>query len=581
MNFRKKILLSFVLLFLIFATIIYPISSAVVKNLVFSFLSERANEVIAEIDKAPTDNAMVQLLKDQQYWVYFRVSLITEDRKVLYDSFTRRLLGPKFDKDFVVSHPEVEEAFKNGYGAHEDWSEILGQYYLYIATHFESHGKPFVLRVAFPWQFVDELSRSFELALIILLTVMLLLFSVLTWFIFNYLTRPIQNIITTIKPYQEGVVHSLPTIEIAYESEDDFSKLANTLNSLGTKIQSQINSLTLERTQKETILESLVEGVIAVDNQMRVTYANHSALLFFGAKATEITDHPFSSLHQKKAEELLQRCQKENTILDDHLQIDRDGKRLYLDIVAAPQKNKRGGILVLTDKSEHYRLLEMRKDFIANASHELKTPITIIRGFAETLEDHPDLPYETRVSITGKIMNNCKRMATLIRDLLTLTDIENIPESRLIECDVHALVKNCMEMVQNLYPEANMNIENKLEKGYVRADSSLLELAVMNLIENAAKYSNKPAHISINLENSREGLKLIIADKGIGIPASDVDHIFERFYTVNKSHSRKLGGSGLGLSIVKTIVEKHFGNISVASQLGEGTTFTVQLPLAP
>lgn len=579
MSFRKKILLSYILVFVLFVALIYPIASGTVKNVVFSSLSDRAYELIEKIQYAADDEALVQRLKDQKYRIFFRVSLITSERKVLYDSYTKRLLGPRFNKNLEVSHPEVEEAFEYGIGSSEGYSKLLGQNFFYIATEFESHGKSYVLRIAFPYEFVAELSNNFELGIIGILIVILLLFSLMTWVVLHYLTRPIQQIITAVKPYQEGAVAALPTIEVDAAAEDDFGKLAHTLNSMSAKIQTHIDTLTYERNQKKTILESLVEGVIAVDDKFFVTYANQTALTILGAEPDQITGHPFTQLHQQKCFELLQRCQKKNTVLVDTLQLTKEGKRYYLDIVASPQIDQLGGILVMADKTEHYKLLEMRKDFVANASHELKTPITIIRGFSETLHDHPDLPQETRISITGKIMDNCKRMATLIRDLLSLTDIENVSQSRMLECDLYSLVHTCSEMVRDLFPTAEITINNRIDKGpHAIADANLMELAVMNLLENSAKYSKPPAKITITLDREDGWVKLVIADKGIGIPTGDLEHIFDRFYTVNKAHSRKLGGSGLGLSIVRTVIERHSGRISVESKLGHGTAFTILLP---
>lgn len=578
MSFRKKILLTYIFVFGLFVALIFPIASQTVKNIVFSSLNQRVSELIEKIEQAPDADALVQRLKDQKYKIFFRVSLITSERKVLYDSYTKRLLGPRFNKNLVVHHPEVEEAFANWVGFHEGYSKLLGQHFFYIAQFFESHGKEYVLRIAFPNEFVAETTRNFEIGFIAISTVVILLFSIMTWFILHHLTKPIQQIITAIKPYQEGSLTTLPAIKVDTRT-DEFGKLADTLNSLSSKVQTHINIVTYERNQKETILESLVEGVIAVDNQLIVTYANQTALSFFNILHSGVIGKPFALLNQQKCFHLLAECQKQNAVLADTLQLSTDGRRIFLDIVAAPQKDLLGAILIMEDKSAHYKLLEMRKDFVANASHELKTPITIIRGFAETLQDHPELPSNTRNSITNKIVINCKRMAALIRDLLSLTDIENIPASQRIECDILNLVQTCVERLLDLFPDAIINIQNQLKEDVrLAADPNLLEQAIMNLLENAAKYSTPPAQITIFLSVEKDYIKLTIADKGMGIPKADLEHIFERFYTVNKAHSRKLGGSGLGLSIVRTIIEKHGGRIAVESELNKGTAFTLFLP---
>lgn len=584
LSFRNKILISYVLGFLIFLAAMYPLASHTVKEIVTQSIYERSYELIEKIQDAPDDNALVQKLKDQKYLIFFRVSLITDERKLLYDSYTKRLLGKDFNKKLALNHPEVEEAFQEGYGLYEGYSKLLHQRFVYIAETFDFHGKTYVLRIAFPYRFISELTRDVEFGFLGLGSAAMILFSLMTWFIIHRLTRPIQAIIEAIKPYQQGHVTTLPEIMIPYtSSSDDLGKLAETLNSLSAKVQSHINILTHERNEKEAVLESLVEGVIAVDNNLIVTYANQAALKLLCITREELIDHPFSVTGQQQCLDILAKCQQEKKALNESLTIKREGEsKIYLELIASPKKENSGAVLVMEDQSGHYKLIEMRKNFIANASHELKTPITIIRGFAETLQDNPDLPAETQAMVVNKIVNNCQRMTTLIKNLLTLTDIEHIPLSRLLECNLYALIHNCRQMLKDLYPEAIVTFEKRQESSItLLADPLLLEMAVMNILENAVKYSSSPAIIGITVDRDPEmnSVKLIISDRGMGIPENEIENIFQRFHTVNKAHSRKLGGSGLGLAIVETIVEKHGGSIAVISKVGEGTSFTIKLPI--
>lgn len=579
-SFRSKILISFVAAFVVIIGLMIPFAGSTVGKISYNAMEVRAEELISKLQTAPNNDALVRRLKEQKALFFFRISVITNERKVLYDSHTKRLLGTRFSQEYTVDHPEVLEAFKTGVGYTEDYSELLGQKFSYFAKAFDFHGKTYVLRTAFPYKYVTDLTNDFEIGIIGVTTIILLLFSAMTLFIVNYLTKPIQRIISAVKPYQEGRVDELPEIKINRSPTDEFHKLAETLNSLSRRIQKHIEVLTLERNEKRAILESLVEGVIAVDNYMVITYANQSALNLLGFEHGEdLIHHEFTQEMHPKCYQLLRSCQQLKKPLTDTLEIQREGPKIYLDIVAAPKKGNTGGILVLQDKTSHYRILEMRKDFIANASHELKTPITIIRGFAETMHDNPDLPKETMVEITDKIVKNCKRMTNLIKDFLTLADIEKLPQARLSECDMLEMIRHCTETIKNVHQSANIQIhQNTLQDILLVADCNLLELALMNLIENAAKYSKQPAQIDVTLEDLGKTVRIKISDKGIGIPEADLERIFERFYTVDKAHSQKMGGSGLGLSIVKTIIEKHYGKIQASSKVGEGTTFTITLP---
>jgi signal transduction histidine kinase len=226
-------------------------------------------------------------------------------------------------------------------------------------------------------------------------------------------------------------------------------------------------------------------------------------------------------------------------------------------------------------------MVAMRKDFVANASHELKTPITIIRGFAEALYDNPEFAPEKRKEITEKIVRNCGRMAAIIKDLLILSDIENLPSTRIVDTDLLELVERCRDMLLELHPQTDFKIKKDSNVDFhFQADPYFIELALTNLMVNAAKYSHEPAKITVTLDKNDENISISIADKGIGIAPKDQERIFQRFYTADKAHSRMKGGSGLGLSIVETIVEKHCGKISLESELGVGSTFTLTFPFA-
>ncbi len=580
LSFRQKVFYAYLGVFILFVLFLFPFATKLVHNLVRKALNDRATEIISKIETADNDQALIRKLKDQQAVIFFRVSLINNNGKVLYDSHTRRLLGPKFNKEYVVDHPEVLEAFEKGVGYHEDYSQLFDEKFAYMAKAFDFHGKTYVLRTAFPFKYVNELSNDFIYVFLVVLTFVLLMFSLMTWFIISTLTKPIQEIISAVKPYQEGEQAQLPEITISgTEKNDDFSKLANTLNSLSAKVQNQINSLRSERNEKENLLESLVEGVIAVDSDMNMTFANNAAQKLMHLENKEIVGQPFPADKLGQGQRLLENSLKLGIPLTDAILIKSGDQEIHLDIVASPKKDKSGALLVMQDRTEHYKIIEMRKDFIANASHELKTPLTIIRGFAETLHDNPDLPKDTFLQITDKIVRNSQRMSNLVKDLLTLADIEKLPESRLVICDIADLTLICKDHVLEAFPTARVEIELMGEGPYeLTADPSLLEMALMNLIHNAAKYSNPPADIKITIENKESFIEWIISDKGIGIPDEALERIFDRFYTVNRTHSQKMGGSGLGLSIVETIINKHNGKITVESIVDKGTTFTVHLP---
>ena len=326
--------------------------------------------------------------------------------------------------------------------------------------------------------------------------------------------------------------------------------------------------------ETEEILESLNEGVIALDREAKVTFANLVACKMLGVSCEKIVGQ---FLEQIGSDELILECG------ELVLKVLQNGKptaktwiygnrgRTILDLIAIPLMQQNGAILVLQDKTSDYKIVQMGKDFIANASHELRTPITIIRGFAEML---PELREEMQREVTEKIVRTCGRLEKLVKSLLILSDMENFSEETFRSCDLLALAETCKHQLLAAYPKAQVTISSK-RKYSIIADPDLLELALMNLLENAVRYSQEPAQIQISIQRIKNHVFLNVADRGIGIPESDLPHIFDRFYTVDKARSRKSGGTGLGLSIVKTIVEKHKGETKVSSRLRKGSTFSL------
>lgn len=469
-SFRQKFFLSFIALLIVFLALMFPFVAASVQRIVSNSLNNRADELVASLLKATSKNDLISILKDQKHYTFFRIALLDSDQRLLYDSHTKRLMRPLFFPFQFTAHPEVEQALAKGHGYAEEYSEILSQKLIYVAKSFKLENKTYVLRLAFPYQYTQELRNNFELGFILFSSVVLILFSVMAGLVLHRLTKPIDQIINAIKPYQEGKATDVPKIELDAHPQDDFGRLASTLNSLSDQIRSQL--------------------------------------------------------------------------------------------------------------SMHYKIIDMKKEFIANASHELKTPITIIRGFAETLHDNPCLPQHTTLEITDKIVHSCERMTRIIRNLLTLADIENIPRSRASLCNLVELARCCRSTLIAVHPKASVKIACREDLEYiVEADEALLEVALMNLLDNAAKYSKNDPQITITLAHVDNNIHLSVQDNGLGIPESDLERIFQRFYRVNKMHSKKIGGSGLGLSIVETIVEKHMGKVFVTSLLGEGSTFTMELPM--
>ena len=235
-------------------------------------------------------------------------------------------------------------------------------------------------------------------------------------------------------------------------------------------------------------------------------------------------------------------------------------------------------IMIAFELSEQKKIYQIGKDFVANASHELRTPITIIKGFAETLQDLPSISDSMLNDFTSKILRSCQRMDSLVKNLLLLADLDHSKRIQRRSCDILGLIESVNYTVLGLHPEIWIETFTSHEEIEFPLDPDMLEQALINLLENAVKYSHKPAKITIIVEKKEKEIILKIQDRGIGISKEHLPYVFNRFYRVNQDRSRKLGGAGLGLSIVKAIIEKHHGQICVYSQPEEGTTFEIVFP---
>ena len=557
----------------------FPSVTNSVQRIVFRSMNDCADDLIRELVVAKNDEELVQVLKDQRSQLFYRVGILDHERRLLYDSHTKRLLGTPFFPLQFVTHSEIEDALQNGVGYSEEYSHLLGQKLVYVAKRFDFHGQPYVIRLAFPFQYIQDLRDGFTVGFLFFGSLVLILFSILASIVLNHFSSPIRDIIGAIRNYKEGNLDTLPNIHLKTAPQDEFSHLANTLNSLSHRVRLEIESVTRERNEKEAILESLAEGVIAVDHQFHVSYANRKALSFLDLPQSVI-GKPFPGGLNPKYQWLLEQCCQKNTLVIDEIEIRRSNDRLYMNVVATPRVCGGGALLVLHDTSVQHRMLEMRKAFIANASHELKTPITVIRGFAETLHENADLPKKTVGEVTKRIVDNCRRMTSIIKNLLALADIENLPSFRISSRDLVPIIQSCMATIQSIRTDAEISFQYDVNDTFdVEIDESLIEMAITNLLDNAVKYSKGPAVIDLSLKRKGAWLTIEIQDHGIGIPEADLEHIFQRFYRVNKAHSIKLDGSGLGLSIVETIINKHLGTIEVRSTIEQGSTFIVTLPV--
>ena len=364
------------------------------------------------------------------------------------------------------------------------------------------------------------------------------------------------------------------------------ANLAEAMNQMAANLANQIEAEVNQRNQIEAVLSSMSEGVIALDMNEHILSFNHAAAdILEKLPAADKSLSLQEIIRDSRLSDFIEKAQKNNIPVREDILLYQNGKRI-LNVNASPlrdAKEKRiGTLLVLNDVTHLRRLERMRQDFVANVSHEIKTPLTAIKGFVETLQSGAkDNPKETArfLSIIDK---NVNRLGAIIDDLLYLSRIEKENEANLIQLTkttvkkiITSSIKICKTEADAKQIEINFTCDDLLE---AMIEPVLFEQSMVNLIGNAIKYSSEKSKIQISAIKTDFGVSFSIQDNGIGISKKHLPRLFERFYRVDKARSREQGGTGLGLAIVKHIVQAHGGHVTVDSTPGMGSTFTIHLP---
>ncbi len=355
------------------------------------------------------------------------------------------------------------------------------------------------------------------------------------------------------------------------------------LNSELEIFKKRINILENENNRIHAILNSMVEGVIAVDKDTRVLWLNPTAENIFSISQKNSQGRIFlEAFPNNDIAEIIALVLKKGELVSKELTLIWPVQKVF-QVNASPifeSKATSGCLLVIHDITEIRRLEAVRRDFVANVSHELKTPLTSIKGFVETLLEGALEDKENSVNFLKIINTHADRLNTLINDLLDLSHIES--KEIVLKKEKFSLAGLVNEVILGFKSQADkkgIEISSALPQGIeIIADKSKIEQVFTNLVNNAIKYNKENGSVRICSEQLADKIKIVVEDSGSGIPAKDIPRIFERFYRVDKARSRQLGGTGLGLSIVKHIIELHGGNVGVESTEGLGSRFWFILP---
>lgn len=388
----------------------------------------------------------------------------------------------------------------------------------------------------------------------------------------NSITGPITNLTRKVGVVAQGDYSQ----KVEVKSDDEIGQLSSMFNFFTDELQETISNMEIERGKLDTIFEYMQEGVIALDSNNELIHVNQVASEILDLEKNDnrrinlaklnIYDIDYNDISTLEGASF-------TTIGDRHYNLIYGP---YLDDLKTPS----GLIIVFQDVSKEHRLDEMRKDFVANVSHELKTPLTTIKTYTETLLSN-EMDEDVNKRFLGIIDKETNRMTRLVQDLLELSNIDsNTSQLTLEEIYFPGFLNNCIAALEVLREEKNLtlNLKNTDEALIIKNDRDALEKIVLNILSNAYKYTVEDSVVTIELMTFKKSFSLRIEDEGMGIPYADQKHIFERFYRVEKGRSRKAGGTGLGLSISKELVEKMGGTILIKSRPNYGTEVIMTFP---
>jgi two-component system phosphate regulon sensor histidine kinase PhoR len=474
-----------------------------------------------------------------------------------------------------AGRPEVRQALSSGMGSSIRYSATLHTNMLYVAAPFGEGG---MIRLALPLSEIEQgkqrLGKSLAAALAVAVVASLLFSYILS----NFTSRNLRNLAAVASRIGRGELGT----RIPVVTSDELGELARVMNEMAGRIEGQIEQLSSEKNRLDAILKGMGEGVMVTDQNAVVTLANPAFCTMFdgnqqvlGRQLLEISRHP--DLYAACREVLAERQER-------HQEIELPGGRAMLVhwVPLVEADALRGAVAVFHDISDLKKAERVRRDFVANVSHELRTPVTVIKGYAETLLITPlDDEPERRDRFLGIIQSHADRLSSLIGDLLTLSELESgelgmQPEQIRLE----AAVKHALLLVEQRGEEKGiaLDCQGVAATACVRADRSRLDQVLINLLDNAVKYSAQGGKVSVSAAEEGDMVRVSVRDSGIGIPDKDLPRLFERFYRVDEARSRDRGGTGLGLSIVKHIVQAHGGSVRVESTPGEGSVFSFTLP---
>ncbi len=570
----KKLVASFILLILFSMLILLFISLNSIKKNYLNYTKKHLLHlaratlfyIIDEDSLSINSKELQKKIKILSNMLSARITIILPNGKVIVDS--------EKDAKTMENHknrPEIKNAIENGFGYKIRFSNTLKRNMIYVAIPFYKENKlRAVIRVSC---FVDEEKTLLNSIMhhIIIMALLVIIFSIFIFMILTYhFTNPIKKLVDASKEVSKGNYK----VKLSTNNSDEIYDLTRNFNYMLKKIKTQISELQIKSEELSSIINSIKEIFWIIDRFGKITFYNKAFIDFIGINKEMLKSNFYwTTIKNPDLIEKIKKILNSNKNIKEEIHIE---EKYYILSSSFLQKSS-SRIFLLSDITEIKKLNEIKKDFVINASHELKTPLTTIKGFLETLQFELGGNYSFYIDI---LKRNTNRLINIVNDILLLAEVESSQNFFPEKMDIRKILKNSINILKNQANRKAIMIDYEFKDiPKIFVDPFKLEQVFVNLIDNAIKYSDENSKIQINVLEESEFIRIDFIDTGIGIKKSDIARIFERFYVVDKSRSRKVGGTGLGLSIVKHIIQLHKGKMEIYSEYGKGTTVTIWLPI--
>ncbi|MDD5665155.1 MAG: ATP-binding protein [Candidatus Omnitrophica bacterium] len=526
----------------------------------------------------PDTLILEKLAQDLSSRINLRLTVVEASGKVLFDSEKTTLDTEKMDNH--AGRAEVSLALDGAVGEEIRFSDTLKIDMLYVAVPVKVKDNiAAVVRLAMPLTSIETMLYTIRRDIVLTVIMVLVLTFVLGIVFTSSIVKPLNKIINVSKKFSVGDFSH----RVYYEANDEIGELARTLNKMAKDIEDKIASVSSQSQQLTAIFNSMIEGVIVTDKSGVIVSINQAVEDIFKVSRQEAEGKLFlEAVRNNEIYEVIQNILGKGRFFSKEITLHLPVQRVF-EVNATPifkDASVNGALVVIHDITEIRRLETVRRDFVANVSHELKTPLTSIKGFIETLLEGALEDKENNRNFLKIIQSHADRLDALVNDLLSLSHLES-KEIRVdkTDFDLNAQIEEVLRGFKSHLKAKGIEVENAVLKNLkVSADKDRIHQVLVNLIDNAIKFNKEKGSIKLYAESVNGNLKVIVEDSGMGIPSKDIPRIFERFYRVDKARSRELGGTGLGLSIVKHIIELHNGAVGVESTEGLGSKFWFTLP---